>query len=130
MTQEDKLFKLRRADLVVGAVILAAALVLFLVFRIAAPEGGVVTVTVRGEVMGTYHLDEPLEVDIVTDGGDVNHLSINGGKATVTDADCPDKLCVHQPSISRKGEMIVCLPHGLVIEITEGRSGSFDAVAS
>ena len=35
----------------------------------------------------------------------------------MTDADCPDKLCVKTGRISKTGETIVCLPHRVVVEI-------------
>ncbi|MFR4337598.1 MAG: NusG domain II-containing protein [Lachnospira pectinoschiza] len=35
----------------------------------------------------------------------------------MTDADCPDKLCVKTGMISKTGETIVCLPHRVVVEI-------------
>lgn len=33
------------------------------------------------------------------------------------EADCPDKLCVHQGYISRVGEVLVCIPNKVVVEI-------------
>ena len=55
----------------------------------------------------------------------MNTLVINGGKASIVSADCPDKLCVHQQEISKAGESIICLPHKLVVRI-EG-TGEVDA---
>ena len=45
----------------------------------------------------------------------------------MSDADCPDKLCVHTGTIHKTGETIVCLPHRVVVEIT-GTTDTFDAV--
>lgn len=46
-----------------------------------------------------------------------NLLEIEDEKVRVIDASCPDKLDVHQGYISSPGELIVCLPNRLVIEI-------------
>jgi hypothetical protein len=48
----------------------------------------------------------------------VNTLVIEGGRARIEAADCPDKLCVKQRAISKAGESIICLPHKLVIRIS------------
>ena len=47
---------------------------------------------------------------------------IENGMAYVTDADCPDQVCIRMGKISKTGENIVCLPHKLVIQV-EGDVG-------
>ena len=42
--------------------------------------------------------------------------TIKNGLATMTDASCPDHLCMYQGSIGEKGGLIVCLPNKVVIE--------------
>lgn len=46
-----------------------------------------------------------------------NLIEIGDEKVRVIEADCPDKLDVKQGYISKVGEIIVCLPNRLVIEI-------------
>ncbi|MFA5576205.1 MAG: NusG domain II-containing protein [Tissierellaceae bacterium] len=46
-----------------------------------------------------------------------NLIEIGDGDVRVIEASCPDKLDVLQGAISKPGEMIVCLPNRLVIEI-------------
>ena len=46
-----------------------------------------------------------------------NLIEIGDGEVRVIDADCPDKLDVKQGFISKPGQVIVCLPNRLVIEI-------------
>ena len=43
----------------------------------------------------------------------------SGGKVWVTDASCPDKICEHYGKISGDGEVIVCLPNRLIIQVAE-----------
>ena len=35
----------------------------------------------------------------------------------VVDADCPDLVCVKTGKASKKGDVIACLPHKLLIEV-------------
>ena len=49
--------------------------------------------------------------------GNVNTVVIRGGRASVVDANCPDKLCEGMGSVSKAGETIVCLPHKLVVTV-------------
>lgn len=46
-----------------------------------------------------------------------NILRIEGKTVRMEQADCKDQLCVHQGSISLPGQMIVCLPHRVLVEI-------------
>lgn len=46
-----------------------------------------------------------------------NLIEIGDGEVKVIEASCPDKLDVLQGAISKPGELIVCLPNRLVIEI-------------
>lgn len=61
-----------------------------------------------------------------------NTLEIQEGKVFVSEADCPDKLCMRQGKISRVGAMIVCLPNRFVVEIkserANGNSGQPDVI--
>lgn len=49
----------------------------------------------------------------------LEHLTvrIKDGKVWVTDSTCNDHTCEHTGKISRAGQRIVCLPHGVVIAI-------------
>lgn len=46
-----------------------------------------------------------------------NVIEVGDDFVHVIEADCPDKLDVKQGKISRVGEVIVCLPNRLMIEI-------------
>ena len=81
--------------------------------------------TVDGKEQGRYPLDRNNKI-LLGDKDWSNTLMIRDGKASVTEADCPDKICVHHAPIGRRGENIVCLPHKLVVEVVspdEDRDG-------
>ena len=45
------------------------------------------------------------------------YLVIEGGEAYMESADCPNQICVRHSPVSHKGEVIVCLPNRIIIEI-------------
>lgn len=113
--------------LIVAVVIIVIALCFFL--RKDA-EGGMAVVTVDGEEYGRYPLSEEQEVPIVIDGKETNLLIIKDGKADVTEADCPDQICVNQKAIAKEHETIVCLPNKVVVEILGGETADLDTMAN
>lgn len=112
--------------LIAGILIIAAGIWLFL--RLTREEGAYAVVSVNGVEQARYPLSESFQTEIVTESGS-NLLVIENGKARVTEADCPDKLCVHQKAVSCQGESIICLPHKLTVTVEGGPEGSVDAVA-
>lgn len=48
-----------------------------------------------------------------------NTVSIHGGEVDVIESNCHNQVCADHDPISSAGEQIVCLPHGVVIEIVE-----------
>ncbi len=110
--------------------ILAACLILvsvtaLLIWQGSAEKGDYAVVTVDGAEIARYPLYEDREVTIEGVGGK-NTLKISNGHADVTEADCPDKVCVDHRSISNKGETIVCLPHKVVVKIVGETDGGVD----
>ena len=103
----------------IGSLLLIVSL-LGLAFFLLRGEGNTVTVTVDGQLFGTYALSEDIAVEIRTgsDGEDLNLLIIKDGVAYVEKATCPDGICAAHKPISRDGESIVCLPHKVVITVT------------
>ena len=82
---------------------------------------------VDGKVTGTYPLAKDQKIRI---NGGTNILTIKNGKAKMTDADCPDQLCVHQKAASKNHESIICLPNKVVVEVDGSEESEFDAVAN
>lgn len=46
-----------------------------------------------------------------------NEIIIKDGRVWIEEANCRDQICVNHRAISKNGELIVCLPHQLVVEI-------------
>ncbi len=119
--------------LIVIVLVIAALLAVYFAFpKLALKDGkkaaaGKVTVMVDREVYGVYGLDEDQKVTVNTDGG-TNTFEIKDGKVSMIEADCPDKICVETKPVHHVHDTIVCLPHKVVLEITEGSARESDAL--
>lgn len=116
---------MKKRDIILIASILAIAIALFLIVELTKEEGAGVTVKVDGVKVAEYSLSANGTYPL---NGGTNILVIEDGKAYLTDANCPDKLCVHQGKISMTGETITCLPNKLTV-IVFGTEQSVDLVS-
>lgn len=116
-----------RNDIIFIASFLAAVILFGLFVFYMRGEGAYAVVSVDGRVRGEYSLSEDISVMIETEFG-TNRLIIKDGKAFVTDASCPDGICVAHRAIHREGESIVCLPNRLTVTVTGNGSGSPDLI--
>lgn len=120
---------MKKHDVWLGIIVLLLAVGIWLIqYGVIRSEGSVIVVTQDGEQIGTYRLSEDNQIEFTDEQGRRNLLEIRDGKAKMCEADCPDRLCVKQKAISYKGESIICLPHRLVIEVTEGETNTVDAI--
>lgn len=106
-------------DFILISVILISSLIIFFIFKLNSKSGSYVTVSVNGQITDSYPLNKNTETVIKSNKDFENLLVIENGTAFVKSANCRDKICVHHRKISKTGETIVCLPHKVVIEITD-----------
>lgn len=122
---------MKRNDLILlGSILLLTIIVFAAYFLYPRKNGDTVVITVDGTVIKTLPLNQDTTYTIKSADNGVNTLVIRSGSASVTNATCPDKLCVHQKKIAKKGETIVCLPHKVVISIDSSESSSLDTIAN
>lgn len=107
-------------DLILVAVLLVAALALFFGLRTRQARdtgtGAQAVVTVEGREIGRYPLKKNGTFPL---NGGTNILVVENGEAWVSEANCPDKVCMGMGKISRNGEFIACLPNRLLV-VVEG----------
>lgn len=109
---------MKKKDLFLFGILLAVGMIGFFAFkgiqRFAASDRQILKISVDGKVYGEYSLEDKQEIKI----GDTNVCQIEeDGTVSMTEADCPDHLCVKQGKIKEFGESIVCLPNKVVLEI-------------
>ena len=88
-----------------------------------------VEIEVKGKLYKKLPLDNSRDekIQIDTDLGS-NTVEIVNGKVRILDADCRDKICIQDGSISKPGDILVCLPHKVVISI-KGQNTETDALS-
>ncbi|MCR4947349.1 MAG: NusG domain II-containing protein [Lachnospiraceae bacterium] len=122
-------------DVVVLILLVAGCFCAFFVRGITKEAGNYVVVSVSGEEVTRVPLDSApgVSIDITGAGSDkpTNVLHIENGRAYMTQADCPDGLCMRQGAISHVNESIVCLPNKVVVYIegAEESDADIDAVS-
>ncbi len=111
--------------ILVPIAVLVFALLSFLLF-VYVPNGDadIVTVNKDGktlEVIRLSNIEQPYTIELVG-----NTICIESDGVSMTEADCPDKLCVRQGKI--KSGAIICLPNKVSVEFKK-KHGDVDAVA-
>lgn len=80
----------------------------------------------NGVELHRLSLDEDVQLTVTAPGGSSNTIAVRDGRICVLQATCPDQVCVDRGWVSDTAAPIVCLPHGLVIEV-EGSDLQVDA---
>ncbi len=90
-------------------------------FLLRGPDGPTAwaVVQVGGRNPQRLDLSKDVEFRVGNDEIGYNLVRVEGGKIMVAEADCADEICVYTGAISQPGELIACLPHGLLIYIEE-----------
>jgi len=117
----------QKNDILLVCALLLLSCAVWGLLRLTHARGGEAVVTVDGETVAVLSLSSDA-VFTAGEGDFRNVIEVSGGRVRITDADCPDRLCVQQGWISRDGESIVCLPHRLIVTVRGGAAGP-DAVA-
>ena len=115
------------------AAILLTALLCGLIFGYVHrnnPQAQTVEIVQDGVVLHRIDLgnvNNPYTLTIEDHKGGYNVLLVEPSRICVQEANCRDQICVKQGWLYASPQPIVCLPHGLVIRLTEGTA--LDAVA-
>ncbi len=111
------MMRFRRGDAVAIGAVLLAAIVIILFFLLRA-DGQ------QRRTAQIYHDDAlicemPLDQDdqYVIEGEYRNVITVKGGRAAITESDCPGGDCMHSGWQSASGRSIVCLPNRTEVRI-------------
>ena len=127
--QNEVSYLKKKEAIFIGALLAISVLLCIYVYVLPHGKYGSIQITVNGELYGTYSLGKDQIISI----GDTNVCEIKNGEVKMTEANCPDHLCIKQPAVGSAGGFIVCLPNKVVIQgegdsDSQDSSGGFDAV--
>lgn len=110
--------KKHKKEVILIVIIIAISCILLIVNKIIfSKPARYLEITVDGNVVEKLDLNHDTEILVNGYQGGTNRIVIEGGKVHVSDATCPDKICIHQGTIEQTGESIVCLPNRMIAQI-------------
>lgn len=123
----------KRACLLAGCILaILISCVIMLVLRrnaAGADTSYLACIYQDGRLLQTIPLDrvqETYHFTLEAAGGGSNTIEVSPGGIAITQADCPDQICVRQGRITDSLLPITCLPHRLVIELKPVDASSDD----
>lgn len=119
--------KTRTWVLIFAALVLVCAAGLLLL-RLTGQDAQTAEIWSDGKLYRTVNLSDDQALTVPASGGS-NTVVIEGGKVFVTEATCPDGVCIAHGAAGA-GDPIVCLPNRLIIRLTGTDEAGLDAVAN
>ena len=121
---------IKRNDIILIGVVILLSLGVLVFLNLTKQEGSELVVTMDGNIYKTFQLNQNTTFTIEGENGTYNTFKIKDGYVDMTDASCPDKICVHHKSIHYNHETIVCLPNKVVLEVHSGEESNVDMIAN
>ncbi len=108
--------KLNRGDAVIW--LLAAILLvgLYAVFWRVDGHGAEAVVLVNGKRWARLDLFQDQNLDVPGPLGH-SHIQVRDGRVRFVNSPCPNKLCIHTGWLSQGGEVAICLPNKVSLQI-------------
>lgn len=116
----------RKIGIIILLLIILISLILQLLFY-KNKAGNICKISLNGNVISIMSLDSDDTKTIETENG-YNIVQIKDGAVSVIEADCKNQICIMNGAISKDGQVISCLPHGLLISV-ESDQKEVDTVA-
>lgn len=113
-----KELRLKILDPVILVVLVVASFLPFFLLINENSEATEVLVKEKGELVKTLDLSVDQKWTYTSSTGEINKIEIRDKKVRVYEANCPDQVDVDAGWKSKNGDTLVCLPHGLVVELT------------
>lgn len=121
---------MKKADYIIIAMALCFAGFLFYQNTLMETvTAGLVNVYFQDQLQESYDLSIDAEYTIKTDYG-TNIVQIKDKKVKMIEADCRDQVCVHSTPIDREGQVIVCLPHKVFVEVKGEEEDEIDVLSN
>ena len=88
--------------------------------------GSVVQVNFKGETYGNFSLFQDKKISLIGKEGE-SVIEIKDGQARLKSAPCRNQYCIQQGWIRFTGQMLICIPNEISIEIL-GKTKAYDSL--
>lgn len=125
---------MKKLDMIIITFFVCLAVGLGLFFMIGKKDNyneKYAVIYVKGQLYKRITLTEDMKKEsfnIKTDLGE-NIVEVEKDGIRIIDADCPDEICVKDGFKDKVGDVLVCLPHKIVIEIKGEKNSDIDGVS-
>ncbi len=126
--------KIKKMDIILIAIYLSSSVILAIYFAFGGlniqTDNKQVVIYVESKLYEKVSLPTSNKklINIKTSNG-FNTVVIDGDRVYMHDSDCHDKICIKQGEIFKAGEMIVCLPNKILVEIQGVNELEVDSIA-
>lgn len=122
--------KKRKNDIILIAVIIALAALIFILINSFSSNGNKVIIEQDAKQIAILDLNKNQEYRIYDKSGKIcNIVLISDGQASMKYANCKDKICVNHNKISKNNESIICLPNKVIVTVVSDKDSNVDEVA-
>ena len=112
-------------DWLVIIISLVAVIFMFQLFW-STEQGSKLKVRQGDKIIGTYDLNQTRDLHIHGAVGD-SLISIVQGKVRFKQSPCRNQYCVHQGWLSRAGQVAICIPNQISLQLI-GAKSSYDSL--
>ena len=121
-----QIFKIK--DVILLAILLIVAIVAFFIIH-SKPNKNLEAVIVKDnqtyKIINLNEVEQPYQINI--DGSIPVIISVEKNSIYFKNSECPDKICVNTGRLSKAGDIAVCLPAKVSIEL-RGNQKEFDSI--
>lgn len=107
----------KRDFILIFSVLLITTVTFGINYVVNMKNGNNIEIYVDNKLYKTYNIDDEKEIRI-ENKGEYNIVKIHDNGVEITQASCPDKVCVHAGFIKKPSQSIVCLPNKVHIKIS------------
>ena len=129
MSSDPKRKLLSKKDILIVAVILAAAAVIYLFSGVFSTRSDAAAAEIQFDstLVRTVQLKPGVHETFAVPGQPNVTLEVSGGRIRFLESTCPDKICIRAGWLSHPGEMAACLPNRVLVKIVAAGSSETDA---